>query len=225
MSLLLHCIGHAAALASAPEGELCCIVEGELAVLAAPLEGRQSLVAPKDADLLQYQRRIQRLHAAADVLPMRFGSLLENPDAVRAHLRERHRDYLGALARVAGCAELGLRALVRAPSPPPEVPDAKALPRCEGTEYLKARGRRHAWERALVVSCAALERSLLAIAAPHYKEHRAEAPRLRPEGALVSLHFLAPRAGVPALREALSPLVPSEAGGSLTGPWAPYNFV
>lgn len=225
MSLLLHCIGHAAALAALGEGDLRCVAEGDLAALAAPVALRQRVASPQQAELLDYQRRIQRVHAAADVLPMRFGSVLGDEDAVRAHLRERQRDYLVALERVAGCAEMGLRAFVHAASPPPEDANARALPVRSGTAYLKARQRRHAWESELVEACAALERSTLAVAAAHCREHRAEAPRTRAAGARVSLYFLVPRARVPALRDALAPLVASAPGRALTGPWAPYSFV
>ncbi|UQA57618.1 GvpL/GvpF family gas vesicle protein [Polyangium aurulentum] len=220
--LLLHCIGHASALACADGGDLRVVVEGDLAAMVTPVLDRRSITAPDTAELLRYQRRIGRIHAAADVLPMRFGSVLAGEDAVRAHLRERRRDYLGTLDRVAGCAEMGLRALVPADAPAPDGMNVKAL---SGTEYLKARLRRHAWEEHLGVRCAVLERSILAVASAHCREHRVERPHILPNGAQVSVSFLVLRDRVPALRDTLAQLVTTEAGRGITGPWPPYNFV
>jgi hypothetical protein len=223
--LLLHCIGHARALPLADEGDLRRVRWGELAAMAAPITDRRSMVAPEAPELLRYGRRIQRIHASADVLPMRFGSVLADEDAVRAHLRERREEYFAALDRIAGCVEMSVRALVRADGPPPGGPDAKAMPIRSGTDYLKARQRRHAWEEELQERCAALERAVVAAALPHCREHRAEGPQTRPDGARVSIHFLVPKGRVPALREAMEPLLSLDACHSLTGPWPCYNFV
>ncbi len=72
-----------------------------------------------------------------------------------------------------------------------------------------------------------MEQLLLSKVSPLCREHRAELSTPRAgEPTLYSLYFLVPREQVAAFRTALSPM-PAVEGATLTlsGPWAPYNFV
>lgn len=200
---------------------------GGLAAVVSPVSGLSREAAPT-AELLEFERVIRTWHAVADVVPMRFGGALSDEAAVRAHLGE-HRDaYLRSLARVSGCVEMGVRALLSPPPSPVAGEDAaKPAPR-SGAAYLEARRHRYSAENRQREQCAALEQALLSKAAPLCREHRTELSPPRPgEPALCSLYFLVPREGVSAFRAALSSVPPGDAPASLSlsGPWPPFNFV
>jgi hypothetical protein len=229
--LMLYCIAKASsALPSQAPGVhdawLQRIESDEFVAVVSPVAGMARVAAPAQADLLAYERVIRSQHAVADVVPMRFGSVLSGEAAVRAHLEEHGSTYLRVLTRVAGCVEMGVRALISPPSPP-AMPEEAAPQIRSGADYLKARQRRYSSESQLREHCAALEQSLLSKVAPLCREHRMEFSRPRPgEPALCSVYFLVPRDQLPAFRAALS----SSPGAdhpktSLSGPWPPFNFV
>lgn len=230
--LLLYCIADAAA--ALPRdghegrgGGLLRIVHGGLAAVVSPLVEPGNVEAPTQAALLQYERVIRSQHAVADVLPMRFGSVLSGELAVRAHLEEQRETYLRALTRVAGCVELGVRALLSTP-PASSAPEMAVKPMSRsGAAYLEARRRHYSAESRLRDRCAALEQTLLSKVAPLYREHRMEFPAPRPgEPALCSLYFLVPREQVLAFRTAVSSIpVEFHTDIALSGPWPPFNFV
>jgi len=230
--LLLYCVAEA----SAPlpgdgrgvhGGELRRLAHGELVAVVSSIAEPARLAAPTTAELLDYEHVIRSHHAVADVVPMRFGSMLADEAAVRSHLDEQSAVYLRALKRVSGCVELGVRLLVSgtgSPATPEELP--KQEPR-SGASYLKALQRRYSAESRLRDHCAALEQALLSKVAPLCREHRLELSAPRPgEPVLCSLYFLVPRGQVSLFHAALS----ADAAGESTptavsGPWPPFNFV
>lgn len=229
--LLLYCISDASS-PSPDEGlglrgaRLQRITHGGLAAVVSPVSELSREAAPT-AELLEFERVIRSQHAVADVLPMRFGGVLSGEAAVRAHVDE-HRDaYLRSLARVSGCVEMGVRALVSPPPPPVAREDVAKPGLRSGAAYLEARRHRYSAENRLRDQCTALEQALLSKAAPLCREHRTELSPPRPgEPALCSLYFLVPRGEVSAFRAALSS-APGDVPASLTlsGPWPPFNFV
>jgi hypothetical protein len=228
--LLVYCIVSASAATpgdgrGVQGGELRRITHGELAAVVSPLTQPASVTTPASADLLDYERAIRAQHAVSDVVPMRFGSVLSNEAEVRAHLQAQRTAYLRALARTAGCVEMGVRALL-SPPPPPAAPEATPRAR-SGAEYIKARQHRYSAENQSREHREAVEHLLLSKVSVLCREHRAEfsTPRAG-EPALHSLYFLVPREQVAAFRAALSPL-PTLDGATLalSGPWPPYNFV
>lgn len=230
--LLVYCIVNGSAAPPGDSrgvlgGELRRITHGALAAVVSPITEVAKVTAPASAELLDYERAIRAQHAVADVVPMRFGGLLPGEEAVRAHLDAQGPTYLRALARIAGCVELGVRALL-SPLPPPAATEEAAMPRPRsGAEYLKARRQRYSSESQLREHCAEVEQLLLSRVASLCREHRAElSPPRAGEPTLYSLYFLVPREQVPAFRAALSPL-PDAVGARLTlsGPWPTYNFV
>jgi hypothetical protein len=230
--LLLYCIADAASAlpgdgSGVRGGGLLRIEHGGLAAVVSPLAAR--VVAPTKEELLDYERVIRSRHAVADVLPMRFGSVLPDEAAVREHLDAQRTVYQRALSRIAGCVEMGVRALVSTP-PPSAEPAERAKPEIRsrpGIDYLKERQRRHAAELQLRDRCTALEQALLSKVAPWCREHRSElSPPRSGAPMLCSLYFLVPRDRVSAFRAALSPLpVGGHAEISLSGPWPPFNFM
>ena len=230
--LLLYCIVNAS---SSPPGEglgvyggaLRWVSHGGLVAVVSPIAEPSRLAAPTTAELLDYERVIRAHHAVADVVPMRFGSMLADEAAVRAHLDAQQAVYQRALERVAGCVELGVRLLVSPPDSPatPEAPPKQEIR--SGASYLKALQRRHSAESRLRDHCAALEQALVSKVAPLCREHRMELAPPRPgEPVLCSLYFLVPRGQVPLFHAALSANAAGDSTpAAVSGPWPPFNFV
>jgi hypothetical protein len=230
--LLVYCIVNASSVppsdARGVQGLECQrIVHGELAAVVSPLTEHAWVKAPEEAVLLDYERTIRSQHSVADVVPMRFGSVLPDEAAVRAHLDEQRAAYLRALARIAGCVEMGVRALVSPPFAAATPVEAAKPERRSGADYLKARQRRYSVESQLHEHCAAVEQAVLSKVSPLCREHHSELTPTRPGAAtLCSLYFLVPREQVAAFRSALAPLPASDGAKlSLSGPWPPFNFV
>ncbi|MDY7233112.1 GvpL/GvpF family gas vesicle protein [Hyalangium rubrum] len=230
--LLMYCIGaEASALPGSGSGlqgvELRRVVYGGLAAVVSPIMDRARVETPPTVDLLEYERVVHSQHAVADVVPMRFGSVLSDEVEVRAHLEARREAYLHTLERIAGCVELGIRALVSL-SGPLETAEEIATPMIRsGADYLKARQRRYSADHRLRDQCTALEQALLAKVAPLCREHRMEfSPSRSGAPALCSLYFLVPREEVSAFRDALTPVAnDTSAKLAVSGPWPPFNFV
>ncbi len=231
-TLILYCIGSASAalpgeVRGGQGGGLLRVAHGGLAAVVSPGGAPAQGETPAAAELIAYERVIRSQHAVADVVPMRFGSVLPGEEAVRAHLDAQRDTYLRVLARVSGCVEMGVRMLVPPPAPPTTREEAVKPVSRSGAAYLQTLRQRHSAENQLRDHCAALEQELLSTVAPLCREHRMELSPLRPgEPALCSLYFLVPRDQVSAFRAAVSPF----AGGrtvevSLSGPWTPFNFV
>jgi hypothetical protein len=195
--------------------------------VVSPVAELARVETPDAAELLAYERVIRSQHAVADVVPTRFGSVLPDEAAVRAHLDGQRATYLRTLARVAGCVEMGVRGLVSMPHSPAAPEQATHPPVRSGVDYLKARQRRYSAESQLRDHCAALEQTLVSKVAPLCREHRVELAPLRSgEPALCSVYFLVPRDQVSAFRVALSPVTDGDPSRiTLSGPWPPFNFV
>lgn len=208
-------------------GGLRYVTHGELTAVVSLLSDTAWVAAPAAAELLEYERVIRAQHAVADVVPMRFGAVLADEGAVRAHLDAQRSSYLRALTRIAGCVELGIRARLSLPNPPPAPEGATRPVIRSGADYLQARQRHYSVETRLRDQCAALEQALLAKVAPLCREHRREfSPPRSGEPARCSLYFLVPRDQVPAFRAAVSPtVVDGFTELALSGPWPPFNFV
>ncbi len=230
--LLLYCVGDASSGLPAigrgvHGGEVQYIAHGGLVAVVSRVAEPARVETPDAAELLAYEHVIRSQHAAADVVPMRFGGVLPDEAAVRAHLEEQRAAYLRTLARVAGCVEMGVRALLSVPHPPSAPEQAVHPPARSGVDYLKALQRRHSAEGQLRDQCAAFEQALVSKAAPLYREHRVElAPHRSGEPALCSVYFLVPRDQVSAFRVALAPVIDGDPSRTtLSGPWPPFNFV
>ncbi len=230
--LLLYCVGGSSSLLPASGrgvygGEIECIAHGGLVAVVSPVAELRRVETPDAAELLAYEHVIRSQHAVADVVPMRFGGVFPDEAAVRAHLNEQRAAYLRTLARVAGCVEMGVRALLSVPHPPSASEQAIHPPARSGVDYLKALQRRYSAEGQLRDQCAALEQALASKVAPLYREHRVELAPLRSgEPTLCSVYFLVPREQVPAFRVALSLVVDGDPSRTtLSGPWPPFNFV
>jgi Gas vesicle synthesis protein GvpL/GvpF len=159
--------------------------------------------------LLRFEEVVESLMGDGTVLPARFGTVLDDDEAVRRVLTDRHRRLASALRRVGGAVEMGVRA---------GWADATETSRSSGAEYLLGRLDQH--QRAQRVA-AELDAALADLARDHAVRIRA-----RPEGQ-VTAAYLVPRPRVAEFRGACERLAAgvSEASLVCTGPWPPYSFV
>jgi hypothetical protein len=163
-----------------------------------------------EAELWEHEGAVEELMAAHDVLPVRFGEVLDSDSAVAAMLTGRRREFESALERVAGACELSVRAAW-----PQETPAGE--PR-SGASYLGAR----ADAESRVEELAHQLQSRLAPFCRASRMRRALQPNLSLAGA-----FLVAENMVSAFMAEIERLEGELGGASLvcTGPWPPYSFV
>ncbi len=105
-----------------------------LAALVSTIDRRAGIGST--ADMWSHELVVEELMAENDVLPARFGTLLDDDDSARRLLAERETEFHAALDRVAGAYELSLRVMVPVPEERPSwEPGA-------GAAYLRAAKRR-----------------------------------------------------------------------------------
>jgi hypothetical protein len=168
---------------------------------------------PSREAILVHERVVEEVMARGAVLPLRFGTQLEDEDRLAAALSDRHEGLQRVLDRVRGRVELGLRVL-------PVRPDAgaEAAPQGSGREYLLERVSRHRRaERAareLNTPLAALASASRVKAAP------------APPAILVAAYLLDP-GDAPEFRARAHELAArhDDLQAVVTGPWPPYSFV
>ncbi|RST15848.1 GvpL/GvpF family gas vesicle protein [Streptomyces sp. WAC05374] len=90
-----------------PAEELRVVTEGDLAAVVS--DAPDGLRA-KRRDVIAHQTVLQELLGQAGVLPLRFGALAPDDDAVRDALKERADNYRDRLAALHGCTEFHLKA-------------------------------------------------------------------------------------------------------------------
>ncbi|MEU0658402.1 MULTISPECIES: GvpL/GvpF family gas vesicle protein [Streptomyces] len=90
-----------------PAEQLRVVTEGDLAAVVS--DAPEGLRA-KRRDVLAHQTVLQELLGQAGVLPLRFGALAPDDDAVTDALRERAANYRDRLRALDGCAEFHLKA-------------------------------------------------------------------------------------------------------------------
>jgi hypothetical protein len=168
------------------------------------------LEAKPDPELLwRHEKVVERLMDRAGVLPLRFGTVLRDTDALRAVLTDEGSRYRLLLSRVRGCVELAVR--VGLPPSPEKVSS-------RGTDYMRERlaARRHQADAA--------DRVL----APLRPLARATSRRSLGAGSTtISESYLVPRVAVESFVAHVRELQSQNGSLSIscTGPWGPYSFV
>ncbi len=199
----------------------------EAAGLAALLTPRpDALAGPGPAEAHALGREVMAHHrllaawlAEGDVLPVRFGTAIEGPEAARRLLSREAEVFAAALAEVAGAEEWAVRL---------EPARAAAAPSRDGRAYLAARAeRRRARARSGDAAAALAERLAAPLAALAGRAPLA-GPAAPGRGRLAELSALVPKTRRPALF-ALADRAAAEAREAglalaLSGPWPPYRF-
>jgi hypothetical protein len=203
--------------------------EAGLGVCAEPLrvlalEGFAALVgdvaelpAPSPLTLRAQDTVLRRLASGVEgVLPVRFGTLLDDDAAVAAALERRRAELARALGRVAGCEQMTVRVWGEAPAAAAPAGAERGGP---GARYLA--GRRQAAARARQVPELEPLRRRLGDLVREERVERHDRPPL-----LATAQHLVPRGtgplyldGVSAARAELAPW-----RISVSGPWLPYAF-
>jgi hypothetical protein len=149
--------------------------------------------------------------AERDVLPARFGTVLESDEDVAALLRRRREAFEAALVRVSGAVEVGVRAALADGSADMPAPDT-------GTGYLQALKQRAELARVIAERIDGALR-------PLSRESRI-GEGWGPTGTLASAHLVG-REHVGDFRERAQRLARETDFAQLvcTGPWPPYSFV
>jgi hypothetical protein len=179
-----------------PEPPVRAVRAGAVTVLCAPAEERDLMPEA----LWRREAVIERLMEERDLLPVRFGTVVEDERAAAAAVAGRDEQLAAGLARVRGAVELAVRAKPAAGGADPEDPAA----------YLDALSARAEVARALHERLAAAAREAV----------------LQPGRDLLRGAYLVDRGGVDAF-VALVRRVQEEQPELLllcTGPWPPYSF-
>ena len=245
--LLVYCIfkadGHAQAMSpSGVDGKPVQVVEcdGLRAVVSKVNLSRYPVTAPKLTHLLAYEKVVETFHRNCCVLPMRYGSILEDELQLIEHLRRRDATYRSLLRKVGGCVEIGVHILLETPAEQRrqsfQEPNSGKQERPSGRAYLEFRQAQYAEEdRAAEADATMIELLRSAFAGLYVR--CASGPARIPAGAhaavrqkrterrLLSLYFLIKREDEEPFGRALQRIRRRESGKLLmSGPWPPYNF-
>lgn len=190
--------------------------EGDL--LAVFTRHVRSVAEPAPDALWVHERVVERLMADRTVLPMRFGSKVDDERALREFLAGCRQSLATAIARTSGHVELGVRILQPLAARDGAGMAARAAAPPTGRDYLLAKLQHD--QRATRAS-ASLHEPLEALAG--------EARRQTPRGAdeILRGSYLVDRRVVPRFRAAVERLQIARPDVSIlcTGPWPPYSFV
>ncbi len=189
------------------EAPLEMLEEGSICGVYTSHERRE--FTPEPSLLWRHDEVIEQLMEAGAVLPLRFGTVLEDAEQLRDTLARDQGRFRRLLDRVRGCVELAVRVAL---PPAPEEPAADGAAYMEG-KLAVARQRQGAASRVL----APLRE--LASASSRQKS--------RGDGAGVSESYLVPREAVEPFVAQVEALQDRNEGLTLscTGPWGPYSFV
>lgn len=192
-----------------------------LALECGPLRALVSehAVAPEPGEdlLWMHERVVEDLMEGATILPMRFGSTVDKPEALLAMLEQRRDEFMASLELVRGAVELSVRAQLPsvAESDDPEPRLARHFG--PGTTYLleRARHQRRGEDAAELV-----HRPLAALA------RRSKQKAGSGESHGFKAAYLVDDGAVEAFAERVEDLNATLAGlkVSCTGPWPPYSF-
>lgn len=177
-------------------------------------------VAPEpDEDLLwAHEQVVEELMEGSTILPMRFASIAEGPEALVAMLEKRREEFVASLERVRGAIELSVRAQLSGaaePADPEPRPERATGP---GTAYLFQRVRRHRRSEAVADL---IHRPLVLLARRSVlKEGHGDPTEFKAA-------YLVDEAAVEPFGDRVGKLNDTlgDVSVTCTGPWPPYSFV
>jgi hypothetical protein len=162
--------------------------------------------------LWHHEEVVEALMADRDLLPVRYGTRLDDEAAVAHAMEGRSEELAAALDRVRGAVELSVRVMAAAATPSPPDPVATT----SGAEYLRLRAQAEASRED---AAGALHEPLAALA----RESAQGRPR-PPE--LFRAAYLVERGAVDSFVAEVGRLQGESPGLAVlcTGPWPPYSF-
>jgi Gas vesicle synthesis protein GvpL/GvpF len=182
-----------------PQPPLRAVKSDGLTALCAPAE-RRELTAEV---LWEHEAVVEALMEERDLLPMRFGTLVEDDEAAVRALEERREELRNSLDRVRGAVELAVRAEANAPKDNPPAGTT-------GAEYIRAKAHRKEAARMLHEPLAFLARESV----------------VQPGPELLRAAYLVDREAVESFVGLVRRLQETHDGLRVlcTGPWPPYSF-
>jgi hypothetical protein len=181
---------------------------------------------PSTSGPLEHAALLAAIHARINILPIRYGTVLPDEEAVRHFLSNRRENLLGDLNRLHGTAEIGLR--IELPdSPLPTGPLAASGSHhsdISPVQYLAARRSRYQWHDQLDTQAQLAMATCVRALSGLYRNWR----RLSPEPlGIVRLAFLVERKLLEKFSERVEMFTTMKIGRryTLVGPWPPYSFV
>ena len=191
-----------------------------------PLAAATVQTLPATSGPLEQAAWLAAIHSHISILPVRYGTVLADEEAVGHFLGNRCEDLLRDLVRVEGTGEIGLRVDLADPATPPPSrnQDVKDLPAISPGQYLALRRQRYEWKDRLDRRARLAAENFVQAVHGLYREWRALTSTMP---AIVRLAFLVPRDLWGAFRERLEATMPEQASRQCTllGPWPPYSFV
>ena len=173
-------------------------------------------VSREPAIVLAYGEKVMAIHQQTTLIPMRYGSILANENAVKEHLQDNHTRYQTLLAELNNCEEMGIRLSLESTTDS----HINLQQQASGLNYLLARKRAYAIPESAEQQAAFLENELSGL----YRQHCAAISVFNGQQTYL-LSYLVPRVNLPAFQERLTVLANNIKGlGSISGPWPPYNF-
>ena len=167
---------------------------------------------PGARNLRDYHRAIERLSAEFDaLLPVRFGTMVSDEEAIRLVLHHRQAALRGALVRVRRRVQMTLRFVAAAPRPSQE---AALHDTSSGSAYLRSRA---AVQR---LREGGAERAAIAPVVRRY----VRAERVDTRGHVTSVYHLLPRSAVGPYLRALRAAAGTGVTFTVTGPFPPFAF-
>ena len=184
--------------------------------LAAIVKACDTEISREPAVVLAFGEQVLQLHQQTTLIPMRYGSVLADDEAVIEHLHEHQVRYQTRLAELDNCEEMGVRITLDI------IPDElqTTQQQVSGYHYLLARKRAYAVPEQAEQHAVMLNTALAGL----YRQHCAALSVFNGSQTYL-LSYLVPRNQLPAFCERLNTLADSRADlGFISGPWPPYNF-
>jgi hypothetical protein len=195
------------------------VVHGQLAAAA---------VWPLSATFepLEQAALLAAIHTHISILPMRYGTVLPDEEAVRHFLSNRCDNLLRDLVRVAGAGEVGLRIDLTEPVPRPYSPKEQDehLPVSSPCQYLALRRQRYEFRDRLDRQVQLVTEDFVQAMHGLYGDWRTLTSTVP---TVVRLAFLVQRKLWTVFRQRLETKILEQASRrcTLLGPWPPYSFV
>jgi hypothetical protein len=185
-----------------------------------PFDGLAAVCTPASEDepspetLWRHEDVVEALMADRDLLPVRYGTRLDDEAAVARAMEGRRDELAAALERVRGAVELSVRVMAASGTPAPSPPDPADV--TSGADYLRLKADAEA----------SSDEAARAIGDPLAELAReSESARPRPPE-LFRAAYLVERGAVDAFVAEVARLQVERRGLAIlcTGPWPPYSF-
>jgi hypothetical protein len=183
--------------------------------VAAIVKASETEINREPAIVLAFGEQVLRMHQQTTLIPMRYGSVLVNQDAVTLNLLDHEECYLTRLAALENCEEMGIRLPLDLITD-----DVMTMQQVSGYNYLVARKRAYAIPEHAEQQASLLNDALAGL----YRQHCAAISIFNGQRTYL-LSYLVPRTELQTFHDRLNALVDSSAClGFISGPWPPYNF-